>query len=128
MLGTRVGKNSRNERLPVYRPWGGFYYSAPAQVVREMIRNGVARGVGPKNRLDGCVLYDGPVRWAAGTTYVHNREVADTWTDPDGVVHRRNAMDANVRGVYTLKRLSHLDPEDFRKVERSCVRDQPNKG
>jgi hypothetical protein len=125
MSGTRVSADSREERLKVFRPSGEFCYTAPVSVVKEMIRNGQARGNGSRNALLSCTLYEGPVRWSAGTTYVHNRDVAETWTDMDGVVHQRHWMDGNVRGAYTLKRLSHLDRDIFREVERSCLKASP---
>ena len=113
---------SKVEKLPVLRPWGGLCYLAPVHEVRQLIRAGLARAFGPGRRLDGCILYAGPQRWKAGTGYVHDHEVSDTWTDADGVKHQRDPLDGNVRGVYALKRLSHLDRALFREVEASCRR------
>jgi hypothetical protein len=117
-----LGSVSKQEKLPVLRPWGGLCYLAPVHEVRQLIRAGLAKAFGPGRRLDGAILFAGPSRWQAGTRYVHDREVSDTWTDGDGIVHTRDSLDGNVRGAYTLKRLSHLDRALFREVETSCLR------
>jgi len=98
-----------------------LYYLASVEEVRHLIKSGVAMAIGPKKRLDGCILYTGPVRPHAGTKYTHCHEVSETWTGSDGIEHQRHPLDANVRGVYTLKRLSNLDRSLFRAVERSCL-------
>lgn len=109
--------------LPVYRPFGGVAYFATDREVRELIRSGCAVAFnGPKKqRLYGCILMEGPSRPHAGTRYVHCRDVSEAWTDRDGVVRRRHPLDANVRGVYTLKRISNLDRDLFRQVQTDCL-------
>jgi len=44
---------------------------------------------------------------------VHDDEVSDTGPDADGIVHQWNPLDGNVRGVYTLERLSGLLYETY---------------
>jgi len=112
------------EKLPVYRPFGGVAYWAPAAEIRQMIRSGCAVAISKrrnKQRLYGARLMEGPTRPHAGTRYVHCREVSETWTDPDGVVHGRPKLEPNVRGVYTLKLISHLDRCLFTEVQASCL-------
>jgi len=110
------------ERLPVLRPRGGYYYSATVSAIRQLIRAGLARPFSrDKRRLDGCILNDGPERPHAGTKYVFSHAVSEKWTDRDGTEHRRNEFDANVRGVYAFKRISHLDRACFRQVQTSCL-------
>ena len=112
------------DHLPVYRPFGGVAYYAKEREVRELIRSGCAFAFsGPKKkRLYGCVLLEGPSRPHAGTRYVHCREVSETWTDRDGIVKKRHPLDANPRGVYTLKRISHLDRPLFMQVQTDCLK------
>jgi len=105
----------------VLRPWGSLYYLASVDEIHHLVRSGVAKAFGPRRRLDGCVLFAGPTRPHAGTRYVHNHEVSESWTDPSGVVHMRNQFDANVRGCYTLKRLSGIDQDLFKGVQISCT-------
>jgi hypothetical protein len=113
-----------SEKLPVYRPFGGVAYYAPAGEIRAMIRSGCAEPVTHrhnKQRLYGARLMEGPSRPHAGTRYVHCREVSESWTDRDGVVHIRPALEQNARGVYCLKRISHLDRRLFVQVQTDCL-------
>jgi len=111
-------------KLPVYRPFGGVAYYAPAAEVRGLIRSGCAEAITKrqnKQRLYGARLIEGPSRPHAGTRYVHCREISESWVDRFGVVHIRPRLDQNIRGVYTLKRLSHLDRALFRQVQTDCL-------
>jgi len=44
---------------------------------------------------------------------VHDDEVSDTGPDAGGIVHQWDPLDGNVRGVYTLERLSGLLYETY---------------
>ena len=112
------------EKLPVYLPFGGVAYWAAAPEIRQMIRAGCAEAITHrrnKQRLYGARLMEGPSRPHAGTRYVHCREVSETWIDRDGVARFRPRLEPNVRGVYTLKPLSHLDRGLFMAVQTDCL-------
>lgn len=113
------------DKLPVYTPFGGVAYSATVAEIRRMIRAGCAEAITyrkNKQRLYGARLLEGPSRPHAGTRYVHCREVSETWTDRDGIVHVRPRLEPNCRGVYTLKPISHLDRALFMRVQTDCLR------
>lgn len=112
-------RKRKKEKLPVLRPGGGLAYLASPEEIRELIRSGCARsfdGGKNKQRLYGCVLVEGPSRPHGGTKYVHCAAVSETWIDRRGELHERGRFEPNVRGVYTLKPISHLSSARFHAV------------
>jgi hypothetical protein len=73
-------------------------------------KNGNAR---PRFKIVHAILHEGAPRIKAGTTYHHNHFVAEFYTDDFGRNHKRNELDANPQGVYTLKRIDSRDQVHF---------------
>jgi hypothetical protein len=119
---TRTVAAARREKLPVYRPSGGRAYLASPDEIRQLVRGGMARAVCSRRRLTGAVLFEGPSRSHAGTRYVHQHHVAETWTDRDGKVHSRHPLEPNVRGVYTFRRITDVDRALYMTVQTECLR------
>lgn len=100
--------------------------------VFEWLRNGTVEPVWSGKRIRYIRLagariadFEGGNRPAGEKPYSHNHAVAEYHTDPNGRVHKRNALDANPRGVWTLRRIPADQAEIYREVYASVVRSQP---
>lgn len=94
------------ERIRVLYPSGAFYRYVSRTEAHQMIRAGLAEGLGTKTKLKTVQLLAGPVRPVAGTKYSFNTATED-----------------NPQNVYTLRKILHLDRALFSTVQADCLQE-----
>ncbi len=99
--------------LPVKDRSGETLYYVTARAAQRMIERGTAIPLGTKNTVRALQLppeYDDskiiPITAYTGQHYSHHSEVSETYIDERGRERRRDPMDPNPEGVWTVKRLA----------------------
>lgn len=92
------------ERIGVLYPDARIAYTCTQREARELIRAGVAKALGNKQRIRAIQLLSGPSRPLAGTKYSHNHETRE-----------------NPRNVFALRNILHLDRSLFNQVQASVM-------
>ena len=98
--------------LPVKDRSGDVLYYVNAKSARRAIERGTLLPLGTKNTVRALQIppqYDDskivPITAFTGQHYSHHREVSDTYTDRNGREQKRDKVEGNPEGVWTLKRL-----------------------
>lgn len=128
--------HSTEKLTPVFYPTRRLAYVATALELRAQRAAGLLEitrvqsgwrkpdkdgNIRPKMKVVHAILHDGPIRLKAGTKYHHNHFVPEFFTDDQGRNHKRNELDANPQGVFTLKRIDPRDREIFLTPLLECA-------
>lgn len=125
--------NSQMERIPLLVQEGDRLNRLEwltEDQARDMLRAGQARFVRRKGSVRALVLQPNArstVEFRSrnrSARYSHDHEVAETYLDDQGNLRRRHPLDANPRGVWTLKRLDGSLRRIFVTSVTDCMPDR----
>lgn len=113
-------------RVRVQNRAGELLFWAKESQARRLLSDGRVRLLATRRRVHALEVLDAldaepsssPV---TRTRYSHNREVPEVVVDADGVERRVHPLNANPRGVWTLKHIPNQCREIFGAVVNSCA-------